>query len=82
MEKFLSIFSSDELTAFSVILFIIIAAAVTGYVMAHDYCAYLDDHTGERFSVYDFARRERFYIWLFLGFVFVVVTGLAVCLLA
>ncbi len=82
MEKFMSTFSSDELTAFSVILFIIIAAAVTGYVMTHDYCAYLDDHTGERFSVYDLARRERFYIWLFLGFVFVVVTGLVVCLLA
>ena len=78
----MSTFSSDELTAFSVILFIIIAAAVTGYVMAHDYCAYLDDHTGERFSMYDFARRERFYIRLFLSFVFVVATGLAVCLLA
>ena len=51
----MSTFSSDELTAFSVILFIIIAAAVTGYVMTHDYCAYLDDHTGERFSVYDLA---------------------------
>lgn len=82
MEKLLSTFSSDELTVFSVVLFIVIAAAVTGYVMAHDYCAYLDDHTGERFSMYDFARRERFYIWLFLSFVFVVATGLAVCLLA
>ena len=82
MEKFMSAFSSDELTAFSVILFIIIVAAVTGYVMTHNYCTYLDDHPSERFSMYDFARRERFYIWLFLGFVFVVVTGLVVCLLA
>lgn len=47
-----------------------------GYVMIHEYRMYLEDHWKARFSFSDFFKQERFYIFLFLVSIFIMLLNL------
>ena len=53
-----------------------------GYVMIHEYRMYLENHWKARYSFCDFIKRERFYIYLFLGLTFVAILGITVYIMA
>ena len=43
---------------------------------------YLDENYKARYSFCDFIKRERFYIYLFLGMAFVIILGMTVYIMA
>lgn len=55
---------------------ILVTALILAYAMIRDYQSYLEDHWRSRYSFADFVKRERFYIYLFLGMVFVMLQNL------
>ena len=55
---------------------------VMSYAMVQDYRIYLDENYKARYSFCDFIKRERFYIYLFLGLTFVIILGFTVYLMA
>ena len=57
-------------------------AYILGYAMIHEYRMYLENHWKARYSFCDFIKRERFYIYLFLGLTFVVILGITVYIMA
>ena len=54
---------------------------IFGYAMIHEYRMYLEDHWKARYSFRDFIKRERFYIFLLLAFIFIFLTNLLLCFL-
>lgn len=50
---------------------ILVMGIILAYAMIREYCSYLEDNWKARYSFLDFIKRERFYIYLFLGLVFV-----------
>ena len=52
-------------------LFVLVVIIIFGYVMIHEYRMYLEEHWKARFSFRDFIKRERFYIFLLLAFIFI-----------
>ena len=72
----------EEQVIFIVALFLLIFALVMSYAMVQDYRIYLDENYKARYSFFDFIKRERFYIYLFLGQTFVVILGMTVYLMA
>ncbi|WP_444392309.1 hypothetical protein [Prevotella sp.] len=63
-------------------LFLLIFALVMSYAMVQDSRIYLDENYKARYSFCDFIKRERFYIYLFLGQTFVIILGFTVYLMA
>ena len=72
----------EELAIFIVALSLLLFAVVMGYAMVQVYRIYLDENYKARYSFCDFIKRERFYIYLFLGQTFVVILGMTVYLMA
>ena len=56
-------------------LFVLVVIIIFGYAMIHDRM-YLEEHRKARFSFRDFIKRERFYIFLLLAFIFISLTNL------
>jgi len=44
--------------------------------MIHEYRMYLENHWKARYSIRDFIKRERFYIYLLLASIFILLTNL------
>ena len=57
-------------------VFILILCMILGYAMINDYRSYLENHWKARYSFRDFIKRERFYIFLLLAFIFISLTNL------
>ena len=78
MENMIETFMKDGQAIFIVALFLLIFAIVMGYAMVQDYRIYLDENYKARYSFCDFIKKERFYIYLFLGLTFVIILGFIV----
>lgn len=65
-----------ELTLLIIGMFALIIGIIFGYAMTHEYRAYLENHHEDSFSLLDFIKRERFYIYLFLASTVIMVTNL------
>ena len=72
----------EEQAIFIVALFLLLFAIVMSYAMVQDYRIYLDENYKARYSFCDFIKRERFYIYLFLGLTFVIILGFIVYIMA
>ena len=82
MENIIETFMKEEQAIFIVALCLLLLAIVMGYAMVQDYRIYLDENYKARYSFCDFIKRERYYIYLFLGFSFVAFLGIIVYLMA
>ena len=76
MENIIETFTKEELAIFIVALFLLLFALVMSYAMVQDYRIYLDENYKARYSFCDFIKRERFYIYLLLAFIFISLTNL------
>ena len=65
-----------ELALIIIGVFVLILGVIFGYAMIHEYRTYLEDHRKARYSLSDFLKRERFYIFLLLASIFVLLTNL------
>ena len=72
----------EEQAILIVALCLLLLAIVMGYAMVQDYRIYLDENYKARYSFCDFIKRERFYIYLFLGLTFVIILGYIVYIMA
>ena len=72
----------EKQAIFIVALCLLLLAIVMGYAMVQDYRIYLDENYKARYSFCDFIKRERFYIYLFLGLTFVIILGFIVYIMA
>ena len=68
--------SDIELALLIIGVFALILGIVLGYAMVHEYKMYLEEHRKARFSFLDFIRMGHFYIFLFLGTLFIMLTNL------
>ena len=66
----------EEQAILIVALCLLLFAIVMGYAMVQDYRIYLDENYKARYSFRDFIKRERFYIFLLLAFIFIFLTNL------
>lgn len=82
MKEMLESIPRIELALIIIGVFVLILGIILGYAMIHEYRIYLDDHYKARYSFCDFIKRERFYIYLFLGLTFVVILGITVYIMA
>ena len=82
MENIIQTFTKEELAIFIVALCLLLFAIVMGYAMVQDYRIYLDENYKARYSFCDFIKRERYYIYLFLGLTFVIILEITVYLTA
>ena len=82
MENTILIFTKDEQAILIVALFLLLFAIVMSYAMVQDYRIYLDENYKARYSFCDFIKRERYYIYLFLGLTFVIILGYIVYIMA
>ena len=80
MKNLIVLLTKDEQAVLFVAVFLLLFAVVMGYAMAQDYRMYLDNHYKARYSFCDFVKRERYYVYLFLGLSAVILVGLTVCL--
>ena len=55
---------------------VLILGIILGYAMIHEYRMYLENHWKARYSFRDFIKRERFYIFLLLASIFILLTNL------
>ena len=76
MENIIQTFTKEEQAIFIVVLFLLFFALVMSYAMVQDYRIYLDENYKDRYSFRDFIKRERFYIFLLLAFIFIFLTNL------
>ena len=49
---------------------------ILGYAMVHEHRTYLEDHIKARYSFFDFLKKGQFYIFLFLGPLFIMLANL------
>ena len=82
MENIIQTFMKEEQAIFIVALCLLIFALVMSYAMVQDYRIYLDENYKARYSFCDFIKRERFYIYLFLGQTLVIILGFTVYIMA
>ena len=76
MENIIQTFTKEEQAIFIVVLFLLFFALVMSYAMVQDYRIYHDENYKARYSFRDFIKRERFYIFLLLAFIFIFLTNL------
>ena len=76
MKEILETIPRIELALLIIGVFILIIGIIFGYAMIHEYRMYLEDHYKARCSFRDFIKRERFYIYLFLASIFIMLTNL------
>lgn len=65
-----------ELALLIIGVFALILGIVLGYAMIHEYKMYLEEHRKARFSFLDFIKMGHFYIFLFLGTLFIMLANL------
>ena len=82
MENIIQTFTKEELAIFIVALCLLLFAIVMGYAMVQDYRIDLHENYNARYSFCDFIKRERYYIYLFLGLTFVIILEITVYLMA
>ena len=82
MKEMIETMPRIELALIIIGVFVLILCIIFGYAMIHDYRSYLENHWKARYSFCDFIKRERFYIYLFLGLTFVVILGITVYIMA
>ena len=82
MKNIIETFTKEEQAILIVALFLLLLALVMSYAMVQDYRIYLDENYKARYSFCDFIKRERFYIFLFLGQTFVIILGMTVYIMA
>ena len=76
MGNMIQTLTKEEQAIFIVALFLLFFAIVMSYAMVQDYRIYLDENYKARYSFRDFIKRERFYIFLLLAFIFIFLTNL------
>ncbi len=76
MKEILETMPRIELALLIIGAFVLIIGIIFGYAMIHEYRMYLEDHYKARYSFRDFIKRERFYIYLFLASIFIMMTNL------
>ena len=82
MKEIIETMPRIELALIIIGVFVLILGIILGYAMIHEYRMYLENHWKARYSFRDFIKRERFYIYLFLGLTFVVILGITVYIMA
>ena len=82
MKEMLETMPRIELALIIIGVSVLILGIILGYAMIHEYRMYLEDHWKARYGFCDFIKRERFYIYLFLGQTFVIILGMTVYLMA
>ena len=82
MKNMIETFMKEEKAILIVALCLLLFALVMSYALVQDYRIYLDENYKARYSFCDFIKRERFYIYLFLGLTFVIILGFIVYLMA
>ena len=78
MKEMIETMPRIELALIIIGVFVLLLCMIFGYAMIHEYRSYLENHWKARYSFRDFIKRERFYIYLFLGLTFVVILGITV----
>ena len=76
MKEMLESIPRIELALIIIGVFVLILGIISGYAMIHEYRMYLDDHYKARYSFRDFIKRERFYIFLLLASILILLTNL------
>ena len=76
MKEMLETMPRIELALIIIGVSVLILGIILGYAMIHEYRMYLEDHWKARYSFCDFIKRERFYIFLLLAFIFISLTNL------
>ena len=76
MKEMIETMPRIELALIIIGVFILILCMILGYAMINDYRSYLENHWTARYSFRDFIKRERFYIYLLLAFIFISLTNL------
>ena len=82
MKEMIETMPRIELALIIIGVFVLLLCIIFGYAMIHEYRMYLENHWKARYSFCDFIKRERFYIYLFLGLTFVVILGITVYIMA
>ena len=76
MKEMIETMPRIELALIIIGVFILILCMILGYAMINDYRSYLENHWKARYSFRDFIKRERFYIYFLLAFIFISLTNL------
>ena len=76
MKEMIETMPRIELALIIIGVFILILCMILGYAMINDCRSYLENHWKARYSFRDFIKRERFYIFLLLAFIFISLTNL------
>ena len=71
MKELLETMPRIELALLIIGAFVLMISIILGYAMINEYKMYLEDHLRARFSLSDFLKRERFYIYLLLVSIFI-----------
>ena len=76
MKEIIETIPRIELALIIIGVFVLLLCIIFGYAMINDYRMYLENHWKARYSFRDFIKRERFYIYLLLAFIFISLTNL------
>ena len=76
MKELLETMPRIELALLIIVAFVLMISIILGYAMINEYKMYLEDHLRARFSLSDFLKRERFYIFLLLASIFIMLLNL------
>lgn len=76
MKELLETMPRIELALLIIGVFVLMISIILGYAMINEYKMYLEDHLRVRFSLSDFLKRERFYIYLLLVSIFIMLLNL------
>ena len=76
MKEILETIPRIELALIIIGVAVLITGIISVYAMIHEYRMYLENHWKARYSFRDFLKRERFYIFLLLATIFIILTNL------
>ena len=76
MKEIIETMPRIELALIIIGVFVLILCIIFGYAMIYEYRMYLENHSKARYSFRDFIKRERFYIFLLLASIFILLTNL------
>lgn len=76
MKELLETMPRIELALLIIGAFVLMISIILGYAMINEYKMYHEDHLRARFSLSDFLKRERFYIYLLLVSIFIMLLNL------
>ena len=76
MKELLETMPRIEIALLIIGALVLMISIILGYAMINEYKMYLEDHLRARFSLSDFLKRERFYIYLLLVSIFIMLLNL------